>query len=388
LSWLKGAFPYIVLFASYIALNLFSNRLKNRLFFYLSIALVVFFVGFKDTLSPDLQRYAAHYYEVESSGFFDFSHYGYEFTYVILSKILRYFGLSHVALFFLYSLLTITFIVLGIKNLTNNHFLAFLFFLLIPGYFFNMFVEIRQMASVALVFYATSLISNNKKSFWFFAILSILFHYSAAVYWIVFMFVRYYFQELLDYRWYLVSLIVSFIVVSVFRLDLWVFKLFYPFAKLFPFLQKYGFYVDCLMEGRIEQVHLQSVKNIFYIVNFMVLIFLYNFSLKQKNTSLAPPSSKLALFFNLFFCGVLILNLAFYISPISRVAYFFLIFQIVIIPEILGGLKESRFKAIAFRTYAALYTAMFLKGLFYFSEEAQSYIFLNYKNIFLDKLFE
>jgi hypothetical protein len=70
------------------------------------------------------------------------------------------------------------------------------------------------------------------------------------------------------------------------------------------------------------------------------------------------------------------------------VAYFFLIFQIVMIPEIIGRLEKSKFKTVVFYTYLAVYSAMFLKGLFYFSEESQSYIFLNYKNILWEKLFE
>jgi hypothetical protein len=350
---------------------------------------VVIFVGFNNRISPDLERYAESYYEIGSRSFFDLPYNGaYEPTFVILSKILMYFGFSHVALFFLYSLLTITFIVLGIRNLTHHQSFAFLLFLFIPGYFFNMFVEMRQMVSVALVFYSTSLIVNKKKSFWLFSILSILFHSSAIVYWIILIFVRKYLHKLLDYRWYLVLLVASLISVFGFRLDLWLFKLFYPLVKLFPILQKYTSYVDCLMEGCIEQVHLQMVKNIFYIVNSVALIFLHHLSLKQRSNLLSSAYSKMPIFLNLFFLGALILNLTYYLSPISRVAYFFLIFQIVMIPEIIGRLEKSKFKTVVFYTYLAVYSAMFLKGLFYFSEESQSYIFLNYKNILWEKLFE
>jgi hypothetical protein len=55
-------------------------------------------------------------------------------VFIFFSYIFNKFGFSWVALSFIYSLLTILFIVLGIKNFFNNIMFAFLLFLFIPGF--------------------------------------------------------------------------------------------------------------------------------------------------------------------------------------------------------------------------------------------------------------
>jgi len=51
-------FPYLYLLLSYLLFSALSHFSRTKIFFYLSISLVLIFVGFKDIMSPDFERYA------------------------------------------------------------------------------------------------------------------------------------------------------------------------------------------------------------------------------------------------------------------------------------------------------------------------------------------
>jgi len=367
-----GLFPYVGLLLIFTLSTLSSYLSKTKIFFYFSVLMVLFFVGFKDILSPDFERYALTYDNIEN-----FRLGAFEPLFIVLSKILKNLGLSYYSLFFIYSFLTIFFILAGIKNLTKHQYFAFLLFLLVPGFFLNMFVEMRQILAVAIVFYSIELFLSKKKSFLLFAILSIITHYSAIFFWVIFVFIYRSLKKMYSFKTYTILLVLSFILVAIFRADLYVFNI--VFKLPLPFFKKYVPYLEYVLNLGIDQVQLQFFKNTFYIMNVLFLLFIF-----RKFCSNKQQAEIVML--NLIFIGVLILNIAYYIGPISRLAYYFLIFQIVVIPNIVFSLKWKELKILILYIYTVLFCIMFIKGLFYYSQEAQTYIFLNYKNILLEGL--
>lgn len=379
---ITGILPYFFILFSYIVLSLTSYVSKSRVFFYLALIIIILFVGFKDIMSPDFERYAKAFENIENIGFEKL-----EPLFFLFSKILKISGFNYYALFFLYSFLTILFILLGIKKMTNYQAISFLFFLLVPGFFLNMFVEMRQILAVAITFYSVAFFLDKRKTWLLFAILSAMAHYSAIFFWLIFGFIYKFLPKIYSLKTYAVLLILSFVFTGIFKFDIQIFKTILPLLNIIPFFQKYIYYVNYRLEGGIKQVEFQFFKNIFYIVNLLFLIYIFKLS-NRKTNDIKDVMSKKIILLNSLFIGVLILNITFYIAPISRIAYYFLIFQIVIIPNIIFDLKMKEVKVLILCFYFFVYVLMFIKGLFFYSEEAQDYIFLNYKNILFNILFK
>ena len=371
-----GIFPYIWLIFIYIISTLTSYLSKNKLFFYLSTIIIVIFVGFKDVMTPDFERYAFTFENIENYNYLQI-----EPLFLILSHILKGFGFNYYSLFFLYSSLSIFFILLGIKNLTNHHYFAFLLFILVPGFFLNMFVEMRQLLAVAIVFYTIGLFLNKKRKYILFALLSIITHYSASFFWIIFILTYPFLKKIYSFKTYFFLLTFSFIGVLILKIDIYALNILSAFLSLtqIPIFQKYIYYVEYRLSSDISQVQFQFFKNIFYILNALFLLYIFKFLEKKFD-------KKETIKLNLFVAGVLILNFTYYIAEISRFAYYYLIFQIVIIPNIIFNIKQQAMKFVILYVYLTLFIVMFIKGVFFFSDEVQEFVFLNYKNILIEGL--
>jgi hypothetical protein len=58
---IEGILVYLLLIGIYLLMCSLSKVYKNNVFFIIGLMFVVFFVGFKDKISPDLERYALMY---------------------------------------------------------------------------------------------------------------------------------------------------------------------------------------------------------------------------------------------------------------------------------------------------------------------------------------
>jgi len=375
--------PYFIVLFSYSILSLTSYVSKSRVFFYLAILIIILFVGFKDIMSPDFERYAYNYENIESFGFDAL-----EPFFIIISLFLKSFGFDYYALFFIYAFLTILFILLGIREFSEHYAIAMLLYLLVPGFFLNMFVEMRQSLAVAIVFYAVGLILNKKRRGYFFAFLSIITHYSAMFFWLIFMIFKKFFSKKYFLWFYVISLVASFILVVIFRLDLaffnFLFMIFNSLTSFLPFLQKYLTYLALVISGEVSQVQSQLIKNIFYILNTLFLLYVLRYVIKGNNNIPMADLEKDNYLINFLTVGTIILNISFYIAEVSRLAYYFLIFQIVLMPNIILKIPNFYIRYLCFIIILLVYISMFIKGLFYYSEEWQDYIFFNYKNILFE----
>jgi len=335
-------------------------------------ALLVIFAGLGENMTPDMDRYRSMYEAVGSGYLIPI-----EPSFNFFSKVLNGLALNYHSLFFVYSFITLAFVCIGIKNYTDHFKLSLLLYVLIPSCFLNLFVEIREICAVAIVFYATSLIvkRNIKQRFikvLFFLILSILFHYSAIIYWVLFV-LLYKFLKRRNSIWiHLAILSVSLLIpTSVLIASI--------HAVAYPFLPgKYQGYFNIFMEMESQLAESgQVLKSVVY--TLMACFFsLWGARLEKQDNA--------HIFVNLFVVGVVILNLTRSFADISRLAYFFLIFQIVIFPLIVQKQKH-KIKALSVAyLIVVFYFTQFIWGLFFYSEEAGSYVFLHYQNVLLSML--
>lgn len=364
--------PYAILLLLYLTLSLQSEVLHNRVFAAPALALLLFFTGFREAITPDLQRYKEMYENIGGANSLSM-----EPSFRLISESLHAIGFDYHALFFTYSLITLLFVYLGIKNYGEQIKLSLLLFVLLPGYFLNMFVEMREVCAVAIAFYATSLLSQReiRHRIWkclIFAALSVLFHYSAILYWVIFLLSRKATRKAYSPGFYLAILLGS-LCIPTSALTGFIHLAAYPILP-----PKYQGYINLFMalETNLAESG-QMLKSLIYIAIAVFFIF---------SGRSGQDDERYRVQLNLFVIGVVILNMTRSFADISRLAYFFLIYQITIFPFIVVRMRERSYQVLAAYSLFLFYFAQFVWGLFFYSEEAGSYVFLHYQNVLLSAL--
>jgi hypothetical protein len=117
----------------------------------------------------------------------------------------------------------------------------------------------------------------------------------------------------------------------------------------------------------------QLLKTLIYVAIALSFVFWWS-SMKSTDEDHAP--------LNLFVIGVVILELTRSLAAASRLSYFFLIYQIVIFPSLLGTVENRTRRFVAAYSVVLFYFAQFAWGLAFYSEEAANYPFLHFQNAF------
>jgi len=376
LSW------YLSVIGIYLSLSLLSYLYKSRIFWFIGLFYIFFFACFKDIISPDFVRYAYTYENIENFNMLVFE--VFEPVFFLLSKLAP----NYYFLFFYYEFLTLLLILLGIKNLAKHIEFSFFIYLCIPGLFLNTFVEMRQSLAVAVFFYAVSLFLMNKKLLaYIFFIFSCITHYS-AVFAVLTFFLYNFFYKKLKIKAFILIIVLFFIlfVFTILNIDYYYLKFISLIISLIPFFSKYSGYIEAAISGNMESLSYQTIKNLFFAVWFFILWYFF------KKTSIKNHS---VTYYNIWFLmgfyllGVIILILTGKYSDISRIAYYFLVFLIILIPEVFSNIKiEKSIKFLIYYITLITFLLLFIKGVFYYSIEANTYIFLNYKNILIEAILE
>ncbi|WP_235280357.1 EpsG family protein [Thermotoga sp. Mc24] len=178
--------PYLFILVITLAVTVLGRR--SRLLIYFYSLLLSIFTGFSGEVSPDRHRYAlAHSNQI----------YVYEPMFNILSKFCHVLSLDERFLFWLFSLLTFTFILLSLETVESVcktkrfvYVLTFALYIVTPGLYFSQFITIRQSLAISFSVYASILfltLKGKKRglSFIFFA-LAFITHYSSILYFLVF----------------------------------------------------------------------------------------------------------------------------------------------------------------------------------------------------------
>jgi len=358
--------PWALLLAAFLLLSFHAELTSRRIFVLASLALLVVFAGLRQPFTPDMLRYRYMYEDPDllSAGYI-------EPSFILISKALNALGLGYHSLFVAYTAIALGFVYAGIGNLTRHLRLAVFLYIAIPACFLNLFVEMRQVSAIAIAFYATSILLSPqtrhrllKVCAW--ALVSIGFHYSALLYWVILLCAYKLARRSYPRLLYIAALVVSIAI---------------PTSAV---ISGFMFLMSPLMPAKLHQIlnaFLQSTSGLaeagqlLKSAVYIAIGLLFVFRLRRHEHE---PNFRFLV--NLFVLGVIILDLARGFAVASRLAYFFLIFQIVIFPELIDEFRERAQSLLAGYTLVLFYLAQFMWGLFYFSDEWQSYVFLHYQN--------
>ena len=368
--------PYALLLAAFLFLAFQSELARNRVFDAPVLALLVLFAGFREAMTPDMERYRQMYEGIGSGESLPL-----ETSFVYLSKLLNWLGLDYHALFFLFTFFTLLFVYLGIKNYTTHVKLSLLLYTLIPACFLNLFVEMREATAVAVAFYATSLWIRNDIKLRFrlpavlaLAALSLSFHFSAILYWPILLVFNRFIRKPHSLFLYLPLLIVTLLIPTSLIMGA-ISSVALPIVPA-----RYQSYITIFMD--IEAASTESgqlLKTLIYVaIAIGFVIWRSRSSMRDTDEDIIP--------LNLFVIGVVILSLTRSLAAASRLAYFFLIYQIVIFPALLENMKGRVARLAATYIVVLFYLAQFAWGLAYYSEEAANYPFLRFQNLVISLL--
>lgn len=299
---------FYILFLLLITLLLVFGYLypQNGKVFDMSLLLIAITIsGFRDYLSGDYRAYVEWYYSKTRD--FDF-----EFGFVWLMDVLRWFHCSHYFLFFFFSVSSVTLVFLGVKKYTKHSTLAFFFYLLIPVLYLNSWSIIRQTFTMSIAFYAFHFLISKK--YFYFALLmgiAISFHKTAIIILLVFI-VIFKVADTIKTVHLIVLLLISLILSQI------------HWVSFFSGLFVNTHYLDYFKKGYIASSTLKIT-----VLNGLAIFLLFYYE-KMKT---AYPNQKYLML--LYFFSVFVTNLFASINDLTRLAYYFTIFEIVVFADLI-----------------------------------------------------
>lgn len=343
---------YILFVVIIIALLMLNSAIKTniQIFQIFAWVLVVFFVGFRFETGYDWVMYR-NFFE------YDTFHDGIEFGYVFFIKILRCFFDDYQSLFFFTALITYIFFYLGIKKYTKHTGIAIVLFMLIPSLFLNSFSILRQELAIAITFYAFSFLVDRKfLNYLLLMILAFSIHYSVAIVFFTHLIIWRYAPKV-KYNFYYVLILFSLVFLKV---DIG--NLVYYFANG----ARYEFY----QSG--ESVSLLKI----FILNSLAIVYVY-FSPKIIDKSK----------YNIYIIAFIVMNVVYLnvfssVIALSRIAYYFKIFEIILVSQLLFVFNK-KIRILALLLLVAFYSIQFLSALKVdMAETRTENNLIPYKNIF------
>jgi hypothetical protein len=361
--------PYLIFLILYVILCLTSELIRRNFFYLSAVGLALLFAGFRNTISPDMERYRYFYEHYQNDDYQKLI----EPSFVFISTVLNKLGFNYHAVFFLYTLITLCFVFAAIRNLTGHVKTSMLLYILIPHLFLNLFIEMRQECAVAAVFYAMSLlkvenIRLKRTKIFVLVLISIAFHYSATGYWIIYFLFAWWIKREHSLKFYGASIIVSILMPSWAILSI-------AYFALYPILPpEYQLHVDEL-RGLSTGSGEHSLASL-VIYNSLALAFVVAARLK----SIPRFFTDLV---NIFFIGVIFLNLTRAYGDMARFADYFIIYEVILLPVLLFRAGKPYMRPAVIYCVMLFYFVHFINGLYYLNEETGTYIFLHYSNALL-----
>lgn len=265
----------------------------------------------KNTIGTDLLAYIDVFQFVSKINIFN---YNMEKGYLILNRGIRFFSTDERVFIIVISFITTFFITMYIKKRSKIIWLSFFLFVTL-GYYFMSFHIFRQFLAMGIMLSSINYIEErNLKKFLLLYFLAISFHYTAAVF-------------ILLYIVYPIKinkkLILSYSVMIIFSLI---------FSKkilriLFYFIPKYdNRYADNMKSG----------EGIFLFVLFILIVILGLIFGKNRNQKRIE--------YHMMFLSIFLQAISITFSLFVRVVYFFSISMIIFIPNILYEQRDKKIK--------------------------------------------
>jgi|GEM_PF-5480657 hypothetical protein len=311
---------YLLYYLTIGAILTVGYLLKNKLFTYIVVFIVVLFSGLRYNVGYDYDNYEAiflGYNENATEPLFSI-------TIFLLKKLWN----DPIIMFFFFSLLTITITFFAIHRLSDSERLGFMIYLLIPGLYLNSFSIVRQAVAISFFFLGIFYLYKNKKiKYWGIGIIATLLHFSAVIPFLFLWIFKKWFTKKHNIFFHFVILLVAFIIAYL--------KLPKLFIGLFG---KFSVYAELLtIEIPITKVLL------YFFFGVIVVYFLRNRN--DEKTNLLLNILQIGIFINIAFAEF---------PPVTRMGYYFLITQTILVPTVIFSFKHNSLKVgilILFMTY-------------------------------------
>lgn len=345
---------YLSFYCYVIILNIISYTLDKKIFYYFSVASICIFGALRWEVGYDFGVYREiynHLYIMQVEP-------GFHLFMLFLSKL----NISEVGFFSLSYVIPFLLIIKGIKKYSKYTKLSLILYILTPGIFLNSFSIIRQNMALSIMFFSVDYLI--KKKYWKYFMLSgiaISIHLTAFIPMVFFIFIKKLDKYCIKFNVYFVLILISLIL----------FKLNFSSIILNFLSGRYRAYIDW-----IEPVSLLKLL----ISNFIIIYMLIN---KEK---IVKINSNYNFFINLIFVSILILNIFGKYTPITRLTYYFRIFEIILFPTLIYVTSKNNLKVLILLILTSYYFLMTINSLSNDINSEAKYKMIPYKNIlFLKK---
>ena len=321
------------LFTASVALLLYADYLVERysvsmrfeariislqhLFLYAALFVMIFFAGFRFEIGYDYSKYLAGY-------IFDSELEHWEPFFNFIVRTIRHFnfGLGLQALFLFFSAATILVIYRALFALTPHYRFGLLLYSLIPSLYLNSFSVVRQGIALAILFYALQYITlkSDYKRYLLFAFVAVMFHYASLFASMAYLAGKFFFDRIYSQAAYVVSIVVS-LALSFLHVGRYI---------LLMMPGHFGLYVR--YEFGVSTLKLLAVNGFF-------LFFMF-----QKEKFVKGRLERYLL--NSFFLGLLIFNIFSNYIYVSRMAQYFLVAEIILVPLYLHTITDFEVRKV------------------------------------------
>lgn len=280
-----------------------------------------------------------------------------EWGFVGITALFKLLDLDYFWLFFSFGIAIVLSVFRGIKLYTTHVRIALLIFLLIPGLYLNSFSIIRQSLAIALLFNGYYYLWNKRYACWWaFALSAVLFHYSSLLvipfFWLA---------TKLEKRAKL--LLLAGVPLSLFLAQINVVG---KIVGLVLGSSKFAGYLEA------EDAGTSMLKLV--VLNLFVLIYLVFYKrLDAFNRSVLV----------LVVLGLMLTNVFSNIGAITRIGYYFKIFEIVLLANLVPFIKRGWSQLLFYLIVITYFFLMFYSALSFDYNEVKEYPKLTpYKTIF------
>lgn len=327
-----------VYFITIISVLLLLDRYYSKrigLFTYVAIFITILFIAFRDNIGYDYLQYKWMF----SSRIEGWARDKLEPGFLFVTDTLYLLGCHYLWGFFIFGSATILLLCHGIKLYTQSFRLAFYIYLLIPGIFLNSFSTIRQSFAIILLFNGIYYYLNGKKNvFWEWAVVAFLFHYSVI-------FTLPFILLLKRLRNHVFSIAVIGMPLSIILAKINVVGI---IISTFFMNTPYGAY------GEFEDAGTSFAKLL--VLNSSLVLYLCFY----KRISYVNQSLLLLLIF-----GVMFTNVFNQVGALTRMSYYFRIFEIIIVPNVILAIKSPKIRLLMYVSFIIYFLAVFFNSLYF-----------------------
>lgn len=315
---------YIIVFSISILLSYLSSRIDNKkignLINILNLLFLTLISGLRYGIGTDYNKvYLPFFLELKNNVIKNRMR-SFEIGYVLINKIVIFFGGNFTCVCLIMSFLTILFLYKGLNNYRNkSSFTLGLFFYLIL-YYQKSFNLVRQMLAVSIAFFAMKFLKKDNFKYVILILFASLFQRTVLIMLIIPLV-----QKIYENKKYIFLQIFSFFMMVFAILN---------FSKIGVFLEKlnmeyYSYYFN-------ENASTGITINYFIRILPVILLGLIVYKKLKEDR-------EMLLFYNLYVVGAILMLLGYVTSTYGeRIAIYFMIYQIVLIPYLLQKVCENK----------------------------------------------